>query len=299
MTTKSAKTIIRQLLSNFSQDRIASQAAALAYYTMFSLAPILLICISIVGVVFGEDAARGEILKQIGGLIGNESALQIQQIIAGANKPHTAPWARTVSIIILLFSASGVFNELQAGLNLIWGVKADPNKGWLKKVKDRFLSFVMVLGIAFLLLVSFVLSAFLATLSSFISHFLHTSILNDLIMSELVSLGVTTLLFAMMFKVLPDLQIHWRDVWEGALFTAILFAVGKMFISFYLNQVQVASVFGAAGSLIIILIWVYYSAQIFFIGAEITKILSTQNGKKIIPTRNAIIIREHPAKESL
>ena len=291
MTDKSAKTIIKQLLTNFSHDRIASQSAALAYYMVFSLAPIILICISIIGVVFGEKAARGEILSQIGGLIGNESALQIQQIITAANKPH-AIWARIIGIIVLVFSASGFFSELQTGLNLIWGVKA-PKKGWFRIIKDRFLSFAIVLSVAFLLLISMILSAFFATLSSYISHFMNTSIISDLITSDLISLGVTTLLFAMMFKILPDVKIQWRDVWQGALFTAILFSLGKILISFYLNQVHLASVFGAAGSLIIILVWVYYSAQIFFIGAEITKIFSTNKGKKVIPVRNAKIVHQH------
>lgn len=260
--SKSAKNFISQLLTQFSKNRISSQSAALAYYMVFSIAPILLICISIVGVVFGEEAARGKILEQIGGLIGTESALQIQQLITAANKPH-AFWARILGIIVLLFSASGVFSEIQTGLNVIWGVKA-PNKKWLGLLKDRLLSFVIVLGVAFLLLVSMILSAFFATLSSYISYLMHTDIISDLIISDLISLVVTTLLFAMMFKVLPDVKILWRDVWEGALFTAILFALGKIIIGFYLNQVQVASVFGAAGSLIVILVWVYYSAQIFF-----------------------------------
>jgi membrane protein len=294
MSVKSAKTLIRQLLINFSQDRIASQSAALAYYMVFSLTPIIIICISIVGVFFGEEAARGKILAEIGGLIGNETALQIQQIIEEANKPQASS-ARIFGFIVLLFSASGFFSELQAGLNLIWGVKA-PNKGWLSIIKDRFLSFAIVLGVAFLLLVSLIISAFLATLGTFISHFMNTSLLNDLIISDLISLGMTTLLFAMMFKVLPDVEIKWRDVWEGALFTAVLFALGKMVIGFYLSQVQVASVFGAAGSFIIILVWVYYSAQIFFIGAEITKIFSTNKGKKIIPMRDAVIIKKQTTK---
>lgn len=290
MAKNSTKTIFNQLIIDFTRDRIASQAAALAYYTLFSLAPILLICIYIAGVIFGEEAARGEVLAQIGGLIGNESALQVQQILDAAGKAQSGQWAKIISVSVLVFSASGVFSELQAGLNSIWGVQADPHKGWFRVIKDRFLSFTIVLGVAFLLLASLTISAFLAAISSYINHSMHINIISDLIMSDLLSLAVTTILFAMMFKILPDVQIHWQDVWQGALFTAILFAVGKMLIGFYLAQVHITSVFGAAGSLIIILIWVYYAAQIFFIGAEITKLFAMHQGKKIIPMRNAVII---------
>lgn len=292
MTIKSSWIVFKKLLTSLNQDRIPTQSAALAYYTLFSLAPILLICISIAGVVFGEEAARGQILAQIGGLIGNEPALQIQQIIESANKPTAAMWARAISIFVLLFSASGVFSEIQAGLNLIWGVKADPAKGWFMLIKDRFLSFAMVLGAAFLLLVSLILSASLASLSAYISHFMGANVLRDLIISDILSFFIITHLFALMFKVLPDVKITWQEVWLGALFTALLFTLGKMLIGFYLTRFEVASVFGAAGSLIIILIWVYYSSQIFFIGAEITKILSIHKGKKVIPARNAILIGE-------
>lgn len=284
----SAQSVIKLLVNNFSQDRIATQSAALAYYMIFSLVPIILICISIAGIVLGEEAARGEIFTQIGGFIGKEPALQVQNIIAQASKPSTIP-IRIMGILILFLSASGFFSELQAGLNLIWGVKS-PNKGWLGIIKDRVLSFAIVLGVAFLLLISLILSAFLATFNSYFSP--NTGGLINLIISDVISLGITTLLFAMIFKVLPDVEIQWRDVWEGALFTAILFALGKLLIDFYLNQVQVTSAFGVAGSFIIILVWVYYSAQIFFIGAEITKIFSIQKGKNIIPARNAVVINK-------
>lgn len=292
MIFKPSWIMFKQLLTNFTKDRIASQSAALAYYTLFSLAPILLICISIVGVVFGEEAAQGQILAQIGGLIGHESALQIQLIIEGANKPDAALWAKIISVLVLVFSSSGVFSEIQAGLNFIWGVKADPTKGWLSVIKDRFFSFIMVLGAAFLLLISLILSAVLASFSDLISHFMGTNVLFELIISDVVSFFIVTLLFALMFKVLPDVKISWHEVWFGALFTSTLFSLGKILIGFYLNKFEVGSVFGAAGSLIIILVWVYYSAQIFFIGAEITKLFSLQKGSKVIPIRNAIKINQ-------
>ncbi len=279
---------LKTLFNNWSQDRVSSKAAALAYYTIFSLAPILLLCISIIGIIFGEVAARGQIMAQISGLIGNEPALQVQEIIQNANKPSTAFITSVISIIILLFSASGVFAEMQEGLNSIWGVKTKANVGLLTQLKTRFLPFLMVLGIAFLLLVSLILSTLLAILSNYLNHFMSTDIVIDLIINHVVSFAIITFLFAMIFKVLPDVDLNWRDVWLGALITSLLFGFGKILIGFYINYFQISSVFGAAGSLIIILIWVFYSSQIFFIGAEITKILSINRGKKIVATRHAV-----------
>ncbi|MCL9683864.1 YihY/virulence factor BrkB family protein [Legionella maioricensis] len=281
---------VKKLFFSWSQDRISSQAAALAYYTVFSLMPILLICISIVGILFGEDAARGEIVAQISRLIDKETALQIQEIILSANKPTTAFYARIVSLVVLLVSASGVFSEIQQGLNNIWGVRTRSDLGWLVKIRSRFFPFIMVLGVAFLLLVSLILNTSLALLSNYLNRFMGTNIFIDLIISHLISFFIITLLFAMTFKILPDVELSWRDVWLGALITSLLFSMGKILLGFYLNKFHIASVFGAAGSLIIILVWVFYSSQIFFIGAEITKIFSLYKGKKIIPSRNAILI---------
>ncbi|WP_058533896.1 YihY/virulence factor BrkB family protein [Legionella saoudiensis] len=266
---------LHELYTNWQNDRISSLAAALAYYTLFSLAPILLICISVVGALFGEDAARGQILGQINSLLGEQAALQIQEMIKNANHPSTAFIARIFSIIILLFSASRVFSSIQEGLNIIWGVQSNPNKKWFAVVKNQFSSFAMILIFAFLLFTSLVLSAALAVLSSHIDYFVGASIFIELVMSYSFSFLLVTLLFAMMFKNLPEIELKWSDVWVGALITALLFSLGKIAIGFYLNKAQIASVFGAASSIIVLLIWVYYSAQIFFIGAEITKIYTS------------------------
>ncbi|KTD05476.1 YihY/virulence factor BrkB family protein [Fluoribacter gormanii] len=279
---------LKELFDNWNQDRISSKAAALAYYMLFSLAPILLICISILGIVFGEEASRGQILSQTSDLIGREPTLQIQEIIQNASQPSNSFVTKITSFIILLFSASGVFTEIQVGLNEIWGVKINPNRGWFTTLKSRFFSFVIVLGVAFLLLISLIFSAFIALLGNYLNYIVGTSILMDLVISHLLSFFLITVLFAMTFKVLPDVKLKWRDVWLGALITSVLFSCGKIFIELYLIQFHKFSVFGAAGSIIIILIWMFYSSQIFFIGVEITKILFINEGKQIVITRNAI-----------
>lgn len=270
---------IKTLYKCWGEDRVASNSAALSYYTIFSLAPILLICLSIAGALLGEEAARSQIFAQISGLLGKPSALQIQDIIQNLNQPKTALFARLISILILLFSASGVFSEIQEGLNIIWGVESNINQGWLSIIKNRFISFAMVLVSAFLLLVSLLLNSLLAILSRYVNYFMGMNIFIELVISYLVSFFLVAVLFAMMFKYLPDIKLRWYDVWIGALMTSLLFSLGQIVIGIYLNQTHISSVFGATGSLIVLLIWVYYSAQIFFIGAEITKIRIEVNKK--------------------
>jgi membrane protein len=293
MMLMSSWSFLKKLFNNWSEDRISSQAAALAYYTLFSLAPFLLICIFIIGMFFGEEAARGQIVDQIGNIIGKDAALQIQEIIQNANRPNTAFLTRTISGIVLLFSATGIFSEIQEGLNTIWGVKTNPDAGWIAILKKRFLSFVMVLGVAFLLLASLLLSALLSFLSSYLNYFMSTTAFIDLIINDLILFVIITLLFAMMYKILPDVDLSWPDVALGAFITSVLFSFGKILIGVYLIQFHIPSIFGVASSLIVILIWVFYSAQIFFIGAEITKIISMDKGKKILPSRHAILIKKN------
>ncbi|HHT0592747.1 TPA: YihY/virulence factor BrkB family protein [Legionella anisa] len=285
---------LKELFNNWSRDRVSSKAAALAYYTLFSLAPILLICIFIAGTLFGEEASREQILAQASSLLGKEPALQIQEIIQDRHHATHSFLTRVISFIVLLFTASGVFIEIQMGLNEIWGVKTNPDTGWLVKLKSRFFSFVIVLGIAFLLLVSLILSTGFTFMSKYLNYMMSSNILMDLIINHLISFFVLTLLFAMIFKFLPDVVLNWRDVWLGALITSLLFSFGKILIEFYLIQFLKYSIFGAATSLIIVLIWVYYSSQIFFIGGEITKLVSINKGKKIKATRNAILKSNYP-----
>jgi membrane protein len=268
---------VSELYTNWQKDRVSILAAALSYYAVFSILPILLICISVAGAVFGENAARGQVLEQIDGLLGAQVALQIQELIKNAHHPGNALNAQIFSIFILFFSASGVFSAIQDGLNTIWGVKNNPDKKWFALLKSRLLSFAMVLIAAFLLLVSLVLSALLTLLSSHITYFMGANIF-----LELTTFLIVTLLFAMMFKYLPEVNLRWSNIWVGAVITSFLFSFGKILIGYYLNQIHIASVFGAASFLIILLIWVYYSTQIFFIGAEITKIYSLKRDEHFL-----------------
>ncbi|WP_058535896.1 YihY/virulence factor BrkB family protein [Legionella saoudiensis] len=264
--------LINEVLKSWRQDRISSLAAALAYYTLFSLAPLLLICIAITGALFGEEAAQGQIFGKLNSFLGEQAALQIQEMIKNVNQPSTALLARVFGIIILLLSASRAFSAIQEGLNMIWGVYSSPDRAWLDTLKRRFFSFIMVLISALLLFTSLALSAFLAILSGYMTHFMGVSIYIELIISYLISFLFVTLLFALMFKNLPDIELKWDNIWVGAIITSLMFNVGTLIIGFYLKKAHLDSVFGATSSIIVLLIWVHYSAQIFFIGAEITKI---------------------------
>ncbi|MCW8385152.1 YihY/virulence factor BrkB family protein [Fluoribacter dumoffii] len=283
---------LKKLYSNWQEDRIASLAASLAYYTLFSLPPALLIFLSISSNFLGEQAAKNQLIAQISELLGKNIALQVQEIIENANQPSTALVARIISIIILLFGASGAFSEIQAGLNIIWKVQAKPHRTWFSIFKNRFLSFGMVLVSAFLLLVFIVFSTLLSILHKHIYLHLGTDIIVLLFINYIFAFIMITLLSAMMFKYLPDIKLRWSNVWVGAVITSLLFSLGKTLIGFYLSHVHIGSVYGAAGSLIILLIWIYYSAQIFFIGAEITKIHSMEKGIKIVPKRNASPVKK-------
>jgi membrane protein len=246
--------------------------AALAYYTIFAIAPLFLIAMSIAGFFFGEAAARRELFGQVYGLVGRDGGEVIQALVAAANRPRAGLWATVGALVTLGAGATAVFVELQDALNTIWGVHEKRSRGVWQFMKDRLLSFAMVLGIGFLLLVSLVLNAALAALGKFASGLPAEERLVLEILNFLVSLGVITLLFALIFKVLPDVKIAWEDVWVGAFVTALLFNLGKFLIGYYLGRSSMISIYGAAGSFIILLLWVFYSAQILFFGAEFTRL---------------------------
>jgi membrane protein len=281
-------TVLKETYSEWSEDQAARLAAALAYYTAFSIAPLLLLIISIAGLVFGREAAQGQVFAQLQGLLGAEAAGAIQDGIA--NSADTG--AGTISVIIglatLIWSASNVFSQLQDALNTIWEVKADPNARIMTTVRRRFLSMTMVLGIGFLLLVSLMLSAGIAAVGAFFSGFLPGGAVVWQAVNVLLSFGVVALLFAAIYKVLPDVTISWSDVWIGAAVTALLFTVGKLLIGLYLGHASVGSTFGAAGSLLVFLVWVYYSAQILFFGAEFTQVYARRYGSRILPAEGAV-----------
>jgi membrane protein len=255
--------------------------AALSYYTAFSLSPLLIIAIAVAGLLFGREAVEGYIVEQIGGLIGEETGRAIQTMIASSRRPAAGIIGSVVGVLTLAIGASGVFAELQDSLNTIWKVQPKAKgSGVLKIIRARFLSFAMVLTIGFLLLISLLVHAALAACGKFMGGlFPGTEALLHVI-NLVISFGVITLLFAMMFKMLPDVKIAWRHVWIGAGMTALLFTIGKFLIGLYLGKSGIASPYGAAGSLIVMLVWVYYSAQIFLFGAEFTHVYATRYGPR-------------------
>jgi len=253
--------------------------------------------LSIAGLVFGREAASGHIAGQVQGLVGQDRAQVIEDIIANANKPATGVVSGVVGTIILLLGAAGVFGALQDGLNTVWEVEPKPGRGVVGILKDRFLSLTMVLGVGFLLLVSLVLSAALALLGKYFAGVLPLHPLVLEVMNFVLSFGVITLLFALMFKILPDVEIAWSDVWIGAAITALLFTIGKVLIGLYLGRSTIGTTYGAAGSLVVILIWIYYSAQILFFGAELTQVYTNKYGSKIRPSKDAVQVTRNTRAE--
>ena len=284
--------LLKQTFAEWTEDKVPQLGAALAFYTALSIAPLLVISLAIAAMIFGEDAARGEIQHQMQSMVGDEGAKAIEEMIASANKPTTGTVATVLSVITLLFGASGVFGQLQQSLNTIWEVQPKPGRGIMGMIRDRFLSFAMVFGIAFLLLVSLIISAAMASLATVMDrlpdslHWLSQAVHFG------ISFAVITLLFAMMFKYLPDVKIAWSDVWLGAGITAALFTIGKFAIGLYLGHSSMASSYGVAGSFVVLLVWVYYSAQILFFGAEFTQVYANQFGSRIIPSENAEPVTE-------
>jgi membrane protein len=288
MRSKSIVDTLKQTASDWLDDKAPRLAASLALYTLLSLAPLLILAVSVAALLFGEDAARGQIAQQLSGVLGDKGAVAVEAILANAKAPSSGILGTVVGLGIALFGASGVFGELQGTLNAIWDVDSKPGRGVWGFVHDRFFSFALVLGVAFLLLVSLVVSAGLAAVGAYFSHTLPGGQDVWQVLNFVISLGVTTVLFALIYKVVPDVNIRWRDVWVGATATAVLFTLGKFLIGLYVGRSTVASPFGAAGSVVALVVWIYYSAQILFFGAELTQVYARQHGSKIEPTENAI-----------
>lgn len=284
--------LLKETFKEWQEDKASRLAAALAYYTAFSIAPLIIIAIAIAALVFGEEAARGGIEDQLRGLIGQQGAEAVEEMIKNSSKPAEGTIATIISVVFLLFGASGVFGQLQDSLNTIWEVAPKPGRGVMGFIKDRFLSFAMVLGIGFLLLVSLILSAVLAGLSNVLGSMMPGMSFLWSLLNFFISFGVITLLFALIYRVLPDAKIAWGDVWFGAIITALLFTIGKSLIGLYLGNSSVGSTYGAAGSFVVLLLWVNYSAQILFFGAEFTQVYANKYGSRIVPTENAVRLTE-------
>lgn len=278
---------LREIYDQWQKDNALSHGAALAYYTLFSMAPLLMLIIAIAGFVLGRAAAQGELVGHIAGVIGPDGARTVESMIASVSAPKSGLIASAISLLTMLFGASGVFGQLRTSLNHIWEVTATPGAGMLGVARQRLAAFLIILGIGGLLLASLVLTAALAAVHELLAR--HLPLLGELLpkLNFLLSLLLTTTLFAMIYKILPDAQMDWRDVWLGAAVTAVLFTIGKTLIGVYLGRTGVASIYGAAGSLVVVLLWVYYCAQIFFVGAEFTEVYSRWYGSR----RNATVYR--------
>lgn len=279
--------IFKRTYEDWKEDRASRLAASLAYYTIFSLAPLLVIAIAVAGFIWEQEAVEAQVMSQIQGLVGAEGAIFVADLIESAGNTPEGILATIIGIITLLFGALGVFNELHNSLNIIWEVQEEKAESFWQAVKkvivDRFLSFTMVLGIGFLLLVSLVISAGLSATQELVGNAFPVPEFLLQLLNLIISIGVITVLFAMIYKYLPDAEVPWRYVWLGAFVTSILFSLGKMLIGLYLGNSAVASSFGAAGSLVLLLVWVYYSAQILFFGAEFTQVYANKYGPKILP----------------
>ncbi len=292
MQTSDIVPLLKTSLAEWSEDKAPRLAAALAYYTVFSLAPLLVIVIAIAGLVFGEEAARGALSAQIEGLVGTTGAQAIEEMIKGASQRESGIVATVIGVATLLLGASGLFGQLQDALNTIWEVQPKPNQGIVATIKQRFFSFTMVLGTGFLLLVSLVISAVLAGVVQYFQGILPGADWVWQAVNVVVGLAVTTLLFGLIFKIIPDVEIDWSDVWIGAAATAVLFSIGRLLLGLYLGRSSFGSTYGAAGSLVVLLIWIYYSAQILFLGAEFTQVYANSFGSRVEPSPNAVAVTE-------
>ena len=288
MSLKQEWSLVRQTFNAWIDDYAPSMGAALAYYTAFSIAPLLLIMIAVAGWAFGADAARGQILAELRGLIGKEGALMIEGLIKSASEPEKSAAATIVGVVLLFIGATTVFGELQDALDRIWRAPVKvKTTGILRLLQTRLLSFGMIMGISFLLMVSLVISAGLSALGAWWGPlFVGWEIVAQLV-NFFVSFALITVLFALIYKVMPRVSVAWRDVWFGAAVTSLLFTIGKLVIGLYIGKSGVTSVFGAAGALVVLLLWVYYSAQIFLLGAEYTWVYAHAVGSKKENTKPA------------
>ncbi len=279
---------LKTTLEEWKEDDAQTWAASVAFYTILSLAPLLVLAVAVAGWVFGEQAARGQLVTQMEGMVGEAGAQTIQTIIANASGPGGGGVIATIISVALLFlGASKVFAELQKAMNRIWDVRTDPDAGWKGAVRKRLTGFAMVLGIGLLLLIAIAASAFLSNIQQFVGQ-IPGGALVWTALNFVVSLAIIAFLFAALFKYVPDVDIEWSDVWFGAAITAGLFALGKLALGFYLSHATVGSAYGAAGSLVVLLVWIYYSAQIFFFGAEYTQVHAKQSGRTIKPDEHAV-----------
>jgi membrane protein len=284
--------LVRQTVTEWVEDGALRLSAAMAYYSVFSIAPLLVIFISIAGLVLGPDAVRGQLDEQLSSYIGKQAAAGVQSMVQGAAKPAQGWIGTIVGFVVLLVGATGVFGQLKDALNIIWDVKVTRKSGVVGLLRERLLSFGMVLAIGFLLLVSLLLSTAIAALSKYLNSYLGVPAEAWTLASLLVSMVLLAVLFATIFKILPDIEVRWHEVWVGAGVTAVLFEAGKFGLGFYLGRESTASTYGAAASVVLLLLWVYYASCILLFGAEFTQVYARASGRDIRPAPNAELISE-------
>src|SRR5216110_3819120 len=283
--------LLKQTFSEWLEDKAPQLGAALAYYTVFSLAPLILVLLAIVGLLFHNDpGAWNKLTEQMSAFLDKSGVEMVRNIAQKASHPSKGVLATVIGVLLALFGASGVFGQLQDALNTVWGVKAKPGGGIWGFLRSRFLSFAMVGGICFLLLVSLTLESVLKGFSHYVQSMLPGGIIIAMTVYLVFDFAVIVLLFAIIFKFLPDVNIQWRDVWIGAVMTAILFGVGKWALGFYLGSGTAGSAYGAASSLITLLLWVYYSSQILLFGAEFTQVYAQRAGRAFKPSEYAVLV---------
>jgi membrane protein len=290
--------LLHQTFVEFSNDNILKLSAALSYYTVFSIAPMLFLVISIAGAFYGQEAVQGRLYAQLQQLIGSNAAIQIQEMIANTHRKNESTAGAITGGIILLFGATGVFTEIQDSINYIWSIRAKPKKGWIKFIINRIISFSLIMSLGFLMLVSLVINAAMDALNEkLLTIFSEGTYYLMYSFNMALMFCIISFFFAIIYKVLPDAAIYWKDAMKGAMFTTVLFLIGKFSIGYFIGNSITSAVFGAAASLIILLLWVYYTSVILYFGAEFTKVYALQKGKGIKPHGNAVYILKEEKKE--
>ena len=293
ITMKGIWNILKGAANGFSDDKVMKLSGSLAYYTVFSMGPLLVVIISLCGLFLAREAVEGKIYGTLQGFVGQDTAAQLQEIIKNAGIGNKGKVAATIGLITLLIGATSVFAEIQDSINGIWGLKPKPKRGWVKMLQNRFLSFSVIISLGFILLVSLGLSGIIEAISGRLqAAYPDVTVAIFYIVNLILTMTITTFIFAVIFKVLPDAEIRWRDVFIGAVVTAVLFMVGKAAISLYISQSEVGSTYGTAGSLVVLLVWIYYSSMILYFGAEFTKAYAMEYGAPIHPSKYAVTMQQ-------
>ncbi len=298
LSFKGSWKVLKKTFTGFNEDNVLKLSGALAYYTVFSMGPLLIVIISILGFFLGQEAVEGKVYGTLNSFMGSDAASQLQQIIRNAAVSDRGAFAATIGVITLVIGATTVFAEIQDSINTIWGIKPKPKRGWLRMIINRLLSFSVIISLGFILLVSLVVTTLIDGFSQGLQQqFPDVAITVFYIANYIISVAVISLIFAVIYKVLPDAKIQWKDVWPGSIAAAVLFLAGKFGVSFYISQTEVGSTFGAAGSLVILLLWTYFSAVVLYIGAEFTKAYSMVYGSEIHPAEYAVTTRKVEVEE--